>query len=470
MNPSPNPVHKAYLAKSQQPRRRLPGTRVITYGTFDLLHAGHIDQLQRARALGTYLIAAILTDVFDAGRGKRFLAQNVLQRAEGVRATGLVDEVVLEECDDKINNVLKYHVNVVAVFDSWEGPQAYVENLRRYCEVVCVPEAEGQVSSTALRGTVRVGVVGAEAFVEAAIAGGAVTSGVDVVAAFVKAGQAPASALGGDGGIRVCSSAEQLYAAVVAVYVVVPCEDRAIIVREALEAGKHVLCATPISASQAAAEALFALAAEKNLVLMESVPSAFTPAMERLTAIAQNGKIGRILSVSINITAPLSNNEPCHTPLCLDLLSEALLPTLRILHARPIHALSARTHHPDTTPSHLTTLALTLDSNTTASLQIGHNILLPETLLIIGSEGYLTADSWRTTSRFHLQFRDVNFEEASAEQDFEFATRRGGYRFDFAEFAGAVRLGRAGSHMFTAENSVAIAGVLERALAGVKGV
>lgn len=72
-------------------------TRVITYGTYDLLHAGHLRLLERARALGDYLIVGVTSDDFDYNRGKINVKQSLAERIEGVKKTGLADEIIVEE-------------------------------------------------------------------------------------------------------------------------------------------------------------------------------------------------------------------------------------------------------------------------------------------------------------------------------------------------------------------------------------
>ena len=69
--------------------------KVITYGTYDLLHEGHLNLLKRAKALGDYLIVGVTTDNFDIDRGKLNVRNNVLERVESVRQTGLADQIII---------------------------------------------------------------------------------------------------------------------------------------------------------------------------------------------------------------------------------------------------------------------------------------------------------------------------------------------------------------------------------------
>ena len=122
--------------------------KVITYGTYDLLHEGHINLLRRAKELGDYLIVGVTNDSFDRDRGKLNVRNNVLERVEAVKATGFVDQVIIEDyMGQKIDDILKYDIDIFAIGSDWEGKFDY---LKEFCEVVYLPRTEG-VSSTMLR-------------------------------------------------------------------------------------------------------------------------------------------------------------------------------------------------------------------------------------------------------------------------------------------------------------------------------
>ena len=85
--------------------------KVITYGTYDLLHYGHVRLLERAKALGDYLIVGVTADGFDMARGKINVQQSLMERMEAVKATGIADEVIVEEYEgQKIDDILRYGV------------------------------------------------------------------------------------------------------------------------------------------------------------------------------------------------------------------------------------------------------------------------------------------------------------------------------------------------------------------------
>ena len=136
------------------------GRIVITYGTFDVLHQGHINLLRRAKELGDWLIVGVTTDNFDLERGKMNTRDSVMKRVQAVKETGYVDEVIIEEYKgQKIDDIQKYNVDVFAIGSDWEG---YFDYLKEYCEVVYLPGTQG-ISSTMLREeqiSVRIGIIG----------------------------------------------------------------------------------------------------------------------------------------------------------------------------------------------------------------------------------------------------------------------------------------------------------------------
>ena len=122
--------------------------KVITYGTFDLLHQGHLNLLRRAKALGDELIVGVTNDNFDRERGKLNVRNNVLERVEAVKATGLADKIIIEDyVGQKIDDIQRYGVDIFAIGSDWEGKFDY---LKEYCQVVYLPRTQG-ISSTMLR-------------------------------------------------------------------------------------------------------------------------------------------------------------------------------------------------------------------------------------------------------------------------------------------------------------------------------
>lgn len=123
--------------------------RVLTYGTFDLLHFGHVRLLQRAAALGDYLIVALSTDEFNALKGKTsFYPYSV--RREMLESVRYVDLVIPEySWEQKRSDVERYCVDVVCMGSDWKGDQRF-EELCDACEVVYLDRTEG-ISTTEVK-------------------------------------------------------------------------------------------------------------------------------------------------------------------------------------------------------------------------------------------------------------------------------------------------------------------------------
>ena len=128
--------------------------RVLTYGTFDLLHYGHIRLLQRAAALGDYLIVALSTDEFNALKGKTsFYPYEV--RKEMLEAIRYVDLVIPEDSwEHKAEDVREYHVDTVVMGGDWAGSDRF-EFLRDECELVYLDRTEG-ISTTQVKKGLRI--------------------------------------------------------------------------------------------------------------------------------------------------------------------------------------------------------------------------------------------------------------------------------------------------------------------------
>lgn len=123
-------------------------TKVITYGTFDLLHYGHINLLKRAKALGDYLIVGVTSPEFDVTRGKLNVHDDLDTRIKNVKSLGIADEIIVEtHAGQKIEDIQKYNIDIFTVGSDWEGKMDYI---KRYCKVVYLPRTEG-ISSTQLR-------------------------------------------------------------------------------------------------------------------------------------------------------------------------------------------------------------------------------------------------------------------------------------------------------------------------------
>ena len=121
--------------------------RVMTYGTFDLLHYGHINILKRSKSLGDYLIVGLSSDEFNELKGKKSV-MSYEERKEIIESIRYVDKVIKESnWEQKVDDIIKYNIDVFVIGDDWEGKFDF---LKEYCEVVYLPRTKS-ISTTLLK-------------------------------------------------------------------------------------------------------------------------------------------------------------------------------------------------------------------------------------------------------------------------------------------------------------------------------
>lgn len=121
--------------------------RVMTYGTFDLLHYGHINILKRSKSLGDYLIVGLSSDEFNELKGKKSV-MSYEERKEILESIRYVDKVIKESSwEQKVDDIIKYNIDVFVIGDDWEGKFDF---LKEYCEVVYLPRTKS-ISTTLLK-------------------------------------------------------------------------------------------------------------------------------------------------------------------------------------------------------------------------------------------------------------------------------------------------------------------------------
>ena len=275
--------------------------KVITYGTFDLLHYGHIRLLERAKDLGDYLIVGVTSEDFDKSRGKINVQQSLMARVEAVRATGLADKIVIEEYEgQKIDDIRKYDVDIFAVGSDWIG---HFDYLNEYCKVTYLKRTEG-VSSTDLRSKeqkVKLGLVGEDSLLLKHLHESHFVNGADVVVAYTEETAIKTELEKEE--IRLCDSYDEVLENCDAVYLVSVPEKHEEQIRKAIECGKHVLCESPIALKERTAKELFDLAEQNNLILMESIKTAYSTAYDRLLLLVKSGRIGQPVSIDSTCTS-----------------------------------------------------------------------------------------------------------------------------------------------------------------------
>ena len=438
--------------------------KVITYGTYDLLHQGHINLLKRAKELGDYLIVGVTNDNYDRDRGKLNVRNNVLERVEAVKATGLADQIIIEDyVGQKIDDIQKYDVDIFAIGSDWEGKFDY---LNEFCKVVYLPRTEG-ISSTMLRAeserVVRIGVVGcgriAERFVpESVYVDSAEIAGV----CDVDSGRAGEFAQR-HGGLCVYDTFEHMLDDVDAVYVATPHLYHYQQVKQALERGIHVLCETPLVLNEGQARELYSLAEKKSLVLIEANKTAFCPAFNHLVTLIKSGLIGDVVGVDASESKLWGDDklkrelDPSQAGGSLfEMGSYPLLPIIRLLGTDYENInIYSRMNEADVD---IYTRGIMRFKSAVASFQLGLGVKTEGNLVVSGTKGYAYVPSpWWKTDYFELRYEDQN-----RNKKYFYSWNEPGLRYEIREFVSCIVNGRIISSRLTPKESICMAGIMEQ--------
>lgn len=395
------------ISNQDSPRKRI----VITYGTFDVLHQGHINLLRRAKELGDWLIVGVTTDNFDLERGKLNTRDSVMKRVQAVKDTGYADEVIIEEYKgQKIDDIQKYNVDVFAIGSDWEG---YFDYLKEYCEVVYLPRTQG-ISSTMLRESqisVRIGVIGTGSIARRFVPEASFVSGNEISAAYNPDTEACRDFCRTFGIGTAASSLEELLANCDAVYVASPHYTHFEYAKAALEAGKDVFCETPFVLHLAEAKELYAIAEAKRRTLMVAHKTAYCPAFRHLVTMLKSGVIGKIVDINASVTALTDERSVKldHNRFGGSMNENACFPLLPILKllgqdVRNINFYSIMKNDVD-----MYTKAVFRYDNATASFQVGLGAKTEGNMVISGTKGYIYVPApWWKTDYFEQRFEDQN--------------------------------------------------------------
>ena len=395
------------ISNQDSPRKRI----VITYGTFDVLHQGHINLLRRAKELGDWLIVGVTTDNFDLERGKLNTRDSVMKRVQAVKDTGYADEVIIEEYKgQKIDDIQKYNVDVFAIGSDWEG---YFDYLKEYCEVVYLPRTQG-ISSTMLRESqisVRIGVIGTGSIARRFVPEASFVSGNEISAAYNPDTEACRDFCSTFGIGTAASSLEELLANCDAVYVASPHYTHFEYAKAALEAGKDVFCETPFVLHLAEAKELYAIAEAKRRTLMVAHKTAYCPAFRHLVTMLKSGVIGKIVDINASVTTLTDERSVKldHNRFGGSMNENACFPLLPILKllgqdVRNINFYSIMKNDVD-----MYTKAVFRYDNATASFQVGLGAKTEGNMVISGTKGYIYVPApWWKTDYFEQRFEDQN--------------------------------------------------------------
>ena len=435
---------------------------VITYGTYDLLHQGHINLLRRAKALGDYLIVGVTNDSFDLNRGKLNVHNNVLERVEAVKATGLADKIIIEDyVGQKIDDIQKYDVDIFAIGSDWEGKFDY---LNEYCQVVYLPRTEG-ISSTMLRedlqDDIKIGIVGAGRIAERFVPESEVVNYVKVVGVY-DIDRSKATQFADRHKIpTVYQNFDELMDNVDAVYVATPHLCHYAQCKEALLRKKHVLCETPLVLKGDEARELYALAEKNGVVLMEANKTVHAPAFNHLITMIKSGLIGEVVDINVSesklwgerFTRELDANQAGGS--MYEMGSYPLLPIIRLMGT---DFLNVNFYSKMKDGVDLYTKGVMRYAHGVCSFQLGLGVKTEGNLVISGTKGYAYVPSpWWLTDYYEFRFEDQN-----KNKKFFYQWDGAGLRYEIQEFISCVFNHRFSTARLRRRESIAIADVIQQ--------
>jgi len=415
--------------------------KVITYGTYDLLHYGHIRLLERAKALGDYLIVGVTADDFDKTRGKINVQQSLSERIEAVRATGIADEIVVEEYEgQKIDDIRRYDIDIFTVGSDWVGKFDY---LKEYCEVVYLLRTEG-VSSSEIRKEKRslvLGLVGTSQYINRVASESAYVNGIKL------SGLCADNLSEISDEVRSLPTVTENYQSLLnvsdALYIHSHPQKHYLQIKEALMQGKHVLCESPIALKKEQCVELYLIARKNNCILTEALRTAYATAYYRLQLLVKGGNIGRVVSVDATCTSlrnpdELTKEEREKTWNSITAWGPtALLPVFQIL-GTGYSDYRITSHFIDEAANFdvFTKIAFTYP-DAVASIKVGTGVKSEGELIISGTKGYIyvPAPWWKT------DYFEIRYENPADNKRYFYQLDGEGIRYELASFAKTIEKG-----------------------------
>lgn len=396
--------------------------KVITYGTFDLLHHGHINLLKRAKALGDYLIVGITDEEFDRSRGKYNVVMSLSERIDKVKQLGIADEIIIESYEgQKIDDIFRYEIDIFCVGSDWES---HFDYLKDYCQVVYLERTEG-ISSSDIRSreVVKLGIVGSHSLqLEKVIMESTYVNGLRLCAYY------------GDSfnnlpfmeNVDNCQDYQQLLSVVDAVYIASHPIEHYEHIKQAIENKVNVLVEWPLTLHISEVEELYRLAKEQQVYLLSVNKLFFSPAFRRMKSIIKSNMIGKVISVDATSTS-LTKLHSYHIGSLVDWGGYGLLAIFEIL-GFDYKDLSFDVMEADGIDVFMRLSFRYLDS--VADLKIANGFKGDGQLMIMGQKGYIyvPAPFWK------LDYFEVRFEDLSQTKRYFFPLDGEGLRLMLVEF------------------------------------
>lgn len=422
--------------------------KVITYGTYDMLHYGHIRLLERAKALGDYLIVGVTSSDYDKYRGKINVEQSLIERIQAVKDTGLADEIIVEEYEgQKIDDIVSHGVDIFAIGSDWEGKFDY---LNAYCKVVYLDRTEG-ISSTEIRSKenkVRLGAAGdvtqAEFIkycTESKFVNGAEVVGLFSTEKFEDREEYRK--------YKIYDDFDAFLEECDAVYLAPHPSQRYEMVKKALLKGKHVLCKSPMALKGEQYSELAAIAQDKNLILMDAIKTAYSTAYNRLRLLVNSGKIGKVVSINATCTSLAEGRDSGDFRCLWNSIDSwgpiAMLPVFQMLgvdYKNVNYVCYKDENRPDID---LFMEIGFLYPTAIANVTLGNGVKAEGDLVISGTKGYIyvPAPWWKT------EYFEIRYEDTSRNARYFYHLEGEGIRQEIVTFIRSIRAGKylSGTHL-----------------------
>ncbi len=420
-------------------------TKVITYGTYDVLHYGHINLLKMAKGLGDYLIVGVTSDDFDKTRGKINNQQTLMQRVAAVKALGIADEVIAEEYEgQKIDDIRKYGIDIFTVGSDWQGKFDY---LQEYCKVVYLPRTEG-VSSSEIRtenSKLKIGIIGnIDHLIKKFIAESRYVNGIEL--------SGICTTLNGCNSLEfVTDSYDALLDRSDAIYILSDPHKHTEHIRKALDQHKHVLCESPLTLNAMQAKELISYAEEQGCILQEGIKTAFSTAYQRMLLLIKTGAIGQVISLDSTCTSLSTDLQNGWTGFSY-WGGTSLLPAFHIFGTK---VLAKQGIYHESRNTQFVRMNLVFKTGT-ASIKAGNGIKSEGDLIISGTEGYIyvPAPWWKT------DYFEIRFEDQSKNRRYFYQLDGEGIRLEIIAFLQAINHNKP-SMMIDSDISIAISSLME---------
>ena len=437
--------------------------KVITYGTFDLFHEGHYKLLQRAKALGDYLIVGVTTESYDRQRGKLNVVDDLLTRIENVKKSGFADEIIIEESyGQKVSDIQKYNVDIFTVGSDWVG---YFDYLREYCEVVYL-ERTKDVSSTMLRNQnfsiKRIGIIGNGRIAGRFVAEARKVSGVNIQGVYNPHTES-AKEFAEEHDINLFKTEQELYENADIIYVACPHQYHYEYIKAALTQGLHVISEKPLALKEDEARELFDLAKENGVILIEGIKTAYCPGFTKLMDVARSGIIGNIRYVDACFTKleKTDSRELTDTKYggsFIELGSYCMLPVIKLF-GLEYDDISFNSIHAENGLDVFTKCSMNFPRGM-ATITCGLGVKSEGRLLIAGTQGYIIAEApwWKTT------YFEVHFEDPSRVEKYSETFLDDGLRYEIADMLNQINGNERSEFKLTRKESITMASVMEKFL------